>query len=126
METEHGTIIREIGKQFKTVMDSSPQGVYLWLDDEHKICNEHLAEMFGYTVSEWQESPSFLEGCVAEADREKFARNFQNHIETLDSPMTFRFLAIMKDGGVFSAEADMIPISWDNHAVAYHFVRKIT
>jgi hypothetical protein len=39
--------------------------------------------------------------------------------------VTFRFRARRKDGSTFSAETDMIPISWGRHAIAYHFVHQI-
>lgn len=40
-------------------------------------------------------------------------------------PITFRFTALRKDGSTFSAETDMIPIAYDGHAIAYHFVRQL-
>jgi hypothetical protein len=32
---------------------------------------------------------------------------------------------LRKDGSTFSAETDMIPISYRGHPVAYHFVRQL-
>lgn len=125
MENEHEKMMQEIGRHFEAIMESSPDGVYLWFDDENKICNKRLADMLGYTMEEWQEIPDFLNQCVVEADREKVAKNYQLHVENLTNPITFRFGAIRQDGSTFEAETDMIPISWDGHAIAYHFVREI-
>lgn len=125
MEEEHKNMMEELGNQFKAIMDSSPEGIYLWFDDENKICNKNFADMLGYTMEEWQEIPDLLNQTVVEEDREKVAENYQKHIENLTNPVTFRIKVIKKDGTVFEVETDMIPISWGDHAIAYHFIRKI-
>ena len=124
MEVTHEEIMRELAEQFRPVLDKSPDGVYLWLDETHAICNKQLADMFGYTVEEWRSKP-FLDTFVARADQNMFAGHYQDRVATFASPVTFRFRACRKDGSTFAAETDMIPISWRGHAVAYHFVREI-
>jgi PAS domain S-box-containing protein len=124
MEATHDDILRELAEQFQPVLDRSPDGVYLWLDEEHMICNKQLAGMFGYSVDEFCAKP-FLETFVARADQTMFAWNYQNRVATLAFPVTFRFQGRRKDGSTFAAETDMIPLSWRGHAVAYHFVRKV-
>lgn len=54
-----------------------------------------------------------------------FAWNYDHRVATLAFPVTFRFRGRRKDGSIFAAETDMIPISWRGHPVAYHFVRQI-
>lgn len=56
---EDQQIIRELEAQFLPLLDASPDGVYLWLDESHKICNERLAALHGMSVAEW---------CAAETD----------------------------------------------------------
>lgn len=124
-DAEHEQILREMLEQFGPVFESSPHGVYLYLDDYHKICNERLAKMFGLTVKEWAAAPNFLSDFVDERDQELVARNYQHHIADLTHPITFRFRARRKDGSTFNAETDMIPISWRGNPVAYHFVREV-
>ena len=106
------------------VFEASPDGVYVWVDDEHKECNERLAAMFGYTVDEWRRTSDFLETFVAEKDREAFSRAFGEHVAPLTRPTRFRFTAVRKDGSTFAAETDMVPLAVHGHAVAYHFVRE--
>jgi PAS domain S-box-containing protein len=122
---ENETVIRELAEQFRPVMEGSPDGVYLWLDEAHKACNERLANLFGYTVEEWCATEPFLENFVAEEDRKVFSWNYHNRVAALAFPVTFRFRGQRKDGSTFAAETDMIPISHRGHAVAYHFVRRI-
>ena len=118
-------VIRELAEQFRPVMEQSPDGVYLWLDEAHKACNERLAKLFGFTVEEWQATQPFLENFVVEEDRKMFSWNYHNRVAALAFPVTFRFRGLRKDGSTFAAETDMIPISYRGHAVAYHFVRRV-
>jgi PAS domain S-box-containing protein len=122
---EHEQILQEMFQQFQPVFDRSPFGVYLYLDDVHKICNEKMAKMFGLTSSEWAATETFLADFVTEQDQETFARHYQHHITELNHPITFQFHGKRKDGSVFLAETDMIPISWRGYPVAYHFVHEV-
>ncbi len=125
-DKEHEQILTALLKQLTPVFLHSPDGVYLYLDDNHKVCNKRLADMFGMTVEQWSRVPNFLEGFVAPQDRDLVASNFQTHIATLSRPVTFRFTAVRKNGKTFTAETEMIPLSWNGYPIAYHFVREIT
>ena len=123
---DHATIIDELRDQFAPVLDSSPDGVYLWLDETHKTCNDRLASMFGYDdAAEWCAQAPFLESFIAPEDRATYGRNYQRVVGGIERPVTFRFQALRKDGSTFAAETDMIPIAHDGHVVAYHFVREV-
>ena len=125
MQVTHEDIMLRLAEQFRPILENSPDGVYLWLDEGHQICNERLARMFGCSVEEWCRTQPFLDSFVAEEDRYMFAWNFQNRVAALAFPATFRFRGVRKDGSTFEAETDMIPICWDGHAIAYHFVRAL-
>jgi PAS domain S-box-containing protein len=123
--SDHGEIVKQIIDQYGPVLENSPDGVYLWLDESNKICNQRLAEMFGYTVDEWCAKEPFLESFVASEDQETYAWNYQTRVAQLMFPVTFRFRGVRKDGSTFAAETDMIPVAWQGHPVAYHFVRRV-
>jgi PAS domain S-box-containing protein len=125
-EEEHEQILREMADQFGPLFDRSPVGVYLYVDDIHKICNERMARMHGMTVEEWQNTPTFLNDFIVPDDREMYAGNYHQHVAGLKHPVTFRFRGLRKDGSTFAAETDMIPLCWRGHAVAYHFVRELS
>ena len=125
MKSKHKQVIMELGKEFAPLMENSPDGVYLWLDEENMICNKRLADMFGYTIKEMCSQSSFLDSFVAEKDQKLFSMNYHKSIAPLASPVRFKFHGIKKDGSTFLTETDMIPISFKGHAIAYHFVRKI-
>lgn len=122
---EHEQVLSGLLEQFMPVFAHSPDGVYLYLDDNHKVCNKRLADMFGMTIEEWRKVPNFLDGLVAPRDRELVASNFRQHVTGLSRPVTFRFHALRKNGDTFLAETEMIPVSWNGHPVAYHFMREI-
>lgn len=124
-DKEHEQVLNEILEQFRPVFLHSPDGVYLYLDDNHKICNQRMADLFGTTVEAWSKVPNFLEGFVAPQDRELVSSNFQKHVATLSRPVTFRFQALRKNGETFTAETEMIPVSWNGYPIAYHFVREV-
>jgi PAS domain S-box-containing protein len=125
MTTNHTDLISGLAEQYRPVFENSTDGVYLWLDETHKICNEKLARMFGYSVEEWCATAPFLDTFVAPEDRQLYSWHYHNCVASLRHPATFRFRGRRKDGSTFAAETDMIPVSWQGHAVAYHFVREV-
>jgi PAS domain S-box-containing protein len=124
-DVEHEQILKEMLQQFQPVFDNSTFGVYLYLDDVHKVCNEKMAKMFGLKTSEWASTKTFLDDFISEEDQQIFARNYQHYVSELAHPVTFRFHGKRKDGSVFLAETDMIPISWRGYPIAYHFVHEV-
>ena len=123
---DHATIIEQLETQFSEVLERSPDGVYLWLDETHKTCNAKLAKMFGYDdPAEWSAQAPFLDTFVAPEDRETYSANYHRVVGRVERPATFRFRGLKKDGSTFGAETDMIPIAHDGHVIAYHFVREL-
>lgn len=50
----HEHLIEEIEAMLRPVLTKSPQAIYVYLDDEHKICNKKFADMLGYkNAREW-------------------------------------------------------------------------
>jgi PAS domain S-box-containing protein len=122
---DHNGVLQALTDEFRPVLEASLDGVYLWIDDQHKVCNPRLAAMFGYTVAEWAAQTNFLDSFVDEPDQEAYGWNYQHRVAALAYPVTFRFRARRKDGTTFAAETDMIPVTFHQHAVAYHFVRQV-
>ena len=124
-EHPHVRILRELSEQFQPLFDRSPEGIYLYIDEVHKICNDRFARMFGLTVAEWQAMQGFVNVHVAEADQELVVRNYEEHTQRTFAPVRFRFGAIRKDGSTFAAETDLIPLPWRGEMIAFHFVREV-
>lgn len=122
---EHVKILKELSKQFQPLFQNSPEGIYIYIDEVHKICNERFAKMFGLTVAEWEAMDGFVNKHAAEKDQEMIVRNYHQHIHQQLTPARFRFQAIRKDGSVFNAETDMIPFPWGGEMLAFHFMREV-
>jgi len=121
----HDEVIPRLAEHLRGVFEASPDGVYVWLDEEHWTCNENLASMFGFTVEEPENAPQFLQRLVHEDDQGMFSWNYWNRVRPLAFPATLRFRGVRKDGSTFQAEKEMIPLSFGGHTIAYHFVRAV-
>jgi len=119
----HDDVIPQLAEHLRPVFESSPDGVYVWLDETHWTCSRRFAESFGYSVEELTDRPHFLQAFVHEEDQEMFAWNYGNRVDAQAFPVTFRFRGVHRDGSVMQAETDMIPLAFGGHTVAYHFVR---
>ncbi len=122
----HEDVIPQLAEHLQPIFGSSPDGVYVWLDETHWTCNERLARMFGSSVGELENTPGFLQRMVHEEDQELVSWNYWNRVQPLAFPVTFRFRGVRRDGTTFQAETDMIPLTFGGHTIAYHFVRELT
>ena len=121
----HEDVIPQLAEHLRPIFENSPDGVYIWLDETHWTCNERLASLFGYTVAELENSPSLLQRLVHDGDQGNLSWNYWNRVRELAFPVTFRFRGRHKDGTIFQAETDMIPLTYGGHTIAYHFMRRV-
>ena len=122
----HDIATKELAEHLRPVFESSPDGVYVWLDEEHWICNERFASLFGYgSPAELNDSPRLLQRIVDEDDQQLFSWHYWNRVQPLAFPASFRFRGKRKDGTTCLAETDMIPLAYGGHTFAYHFVRVV-
>jgi PAS domain S-box-containing protein len=121
----HEDVIPQLAEHLRPIFGSSPDGVYVWLDETHWTCNERLASMFGYTVEELENSPNMLQRLIHDDDQGIVSWSYWNRVQERAFPATFRFRGRRKDGTFFQAETDMIPLTYGGHTVAYHFVRHV-
>ncbi len=120
----HEIATKELAEHLRPVFAASPDGVYVWLDEEHWACNDRFAALFGYdSPAELNDTPHLLQRLVHPDDQELFSWNYWNRIQALAFPATFRFRGTRKDGSHCLVETDMIPLAFGGHTFAYHFVR---
>jgi PAS domain S-box-containing protein len=126
MAVSHEDATRELAAHLRPIFESSPDGVYVWLDEEHWTCNDRFAELLGYgSAEELNDTPSLLQRWVHEDDQELFSWSYWNRVRPMAFPTTFRFRGKRKDGSEALAETDMIPLSYGGHTFAYHFARNV-
>ena len=120
----HDVATKELAEHLAPIFDSSPDGVYIWLDEQHWVCNERFAHLFGYEgADELRDTPYLLQRIVHEDDQQLFSWLYWNRVQARAFPVTMRFRGVRKDGTIVDAESDMIPLTFGGHTFAYHFVR---
>ena len=124
-EHEHVKILKELGEQFQPLFQNSPDGVYLYIDEVHKICNEKLAKMFGLTVAEWEAMQDFVNKLIVDEDQDKIINSYHEHVHRKLTPDKVRFKGIRKDGSTFNGESDLVPFPWRGEMLALQFMREV-
>jgi len=47
-DEHHEKVVMGLAEQMKKVLEGSEQAVYIYLDDNHKICTSTFAQLLGY------------------------------------------------------------------------------
>ena len=122
----HDVATKELAEHLAPIFEESPDGVYVWLDEEHWTCNTRFAAIFGYEgPDELNDTPHLLQRIVHEDDQQLFSWHYWNRVQARSFPVTFRFIGVLKDGSTVPVETDMIPLTFGGHTFAYHFVRPV-
>lgn len=121
----HNDLVEGIAKQFAHILDNSEQGIYIYFDDDHKICNEKFAKMLEYdTAEEWgRMTGSFPDVFVAEESQEVLISAYQDAMEksiASESKISWK----KKDGATIDTKVIIVPVAFDDHLLAIHFVSK--
>ena len=107
-QVAHDDVIPQLAEHLAPFFASSPDGVYVWLDEQRWTCNERFAQRFGYRVDELENTPHLLQRIVHEDDQELFSWSYWNRVQAPAFPTTLRFRAKRNDGSSFNAETEMI------------------
>ena len=124
--TEHENILKEIYGQLKDIFDSSEQAMYLYLDDEHKVCNQRFASMLDYeSADKWAAvKDNFPEAFVAEQSQETLVNTFREAMEKgIGSSIKVKWKK--KSQGSVESNVILVPISYKGYRMALHFISKI-
>ena len=123
---QHENIIKEIYNQLKDIFNTSEQGMYIYLDDENKICNMKFADMLGYdSAEEWAAVKiSFPEAFVAEESQETIINTFREAMEK-GIGASIQVSWKKKSGDLVDSNVILVPISYQGHRIALHFISEI-
>ena len=119
-------ILKGIFDQLKEIFDSSEQAMYIYLDDAQKVCNEKFASMLGYeSAEEWASiKENFPSVFVAEKSRRTLVNTYQKAMEN-GVGSTIEIEWKKKSGGTVKTKVILVPISYDNHRMALHFISEV-
>lgn len=107
----------------KTLLGSSTQSIYLYLDDNNKACNDRFAKLLGYPNPEaWAAvTTSFPQAFVAPASQGTLVDTFQDALNNGAAgavPITWK----RKDGKTVNTNVILVPLDVDGTRVALHFI----
>jgi len=122
-DAHHEHLIKELAAQLEPVFSNSPQAIYLYLDDTHKICNQKFADLLGYnSIDDWVSNEAAV-GDVLEGDQPKIIDAYgqaSEHYKASVIPATI----VRKDGAKIKTKVIMVPITYKGEVFALHFVSK--
>lgn len=120
-DAHHEHLIQEIADQFEPILSESPRAIYIYLDDEHKICNQRFADMLGYeSVQAWVDNEFALDD-VAEEDQDKVVKAYMEASQKLIASSLSVGL-VKKDGKKIGVEVIMVPVSYKGEVFVIHFI----
>ena len=119
----HDGLLRDLSLEYREILDGSDQGVYIYLDDLHKLCNTRFATLLGYrSPDEWARvEGSFPDAFVAVESQEALIGAYQDALER-SVGSTFPVVWKQQAGGSVKTTVILVPIAHGGHVMALHFV----
>lgn len=124
-QTHHKDIIAQVTEQFSDIYDGSRQGMYIFLDDHHYSLNDRLLKMLGYSSTQevMAGRQSFLEKMIKPENQDTIVRAYRQAMEHMvGSQLSLDW--VKKDGTTLRTTVIIVPISFDHHLLALHFVEE--
>ena len=124
-QQHHEELIKGISKEQKLILDKSPQAIYIYLDDNHKVCNKNFADLLGYkSPREWAGMDAPLAD-VVEEDQQNVIDAYENASEKMLASEIGVRMKNIKTGKIVKTKMIMVPIAYAGHIFALHFINKI-
>ena len=121
-EKHHRELVNGLYMQMKNVLDNSEQPIFIYLDDNHKACNQRFASFLGYkSPAEWAQLPGFLEIYVEENSRNTLTTAYWNAANNMNAS-TINLTWIRKDGKKVNSTMILAPMSFEGHIFSVHYV----
>jgi PAS domain-containing protein len=121
-QEHHEALIAGISEQMKSILDSSQQGIYIYLDNIHKVCNRKFATLLGYSSpEEWAKVEDAFEVFVDRGSQETLASAYNRAMEKF-IPANIKVTWKKKAGGTVDTTVVLVPIAYDDHLFALHFI----
>ncbi len=121
----HEVLLQQIQQEFSGIFNQTSQGIYIYQDDPHWICNEKLAAMLGYaSASELFKLTSgipILEALVDPESQQRVEEGFTKAVNNNNAstvPVTWK----KKGGKTIKTQTIFVPISFKGNLLTIHFV----
>ena len=124
-EAHHEELVKGISEQMKPILDKSPQAIYIYLDDNHKVCNKKFADLLGYkSPKEWADTEAPLADVVGE-DQQGVIDAYMNASEKMIANGLEVRLKNLKTNKIIKTRMIVAPIGHAGHVFTVHFLNKI-
>jgi hypothetical protein len=121
-QQHHEELIKGVFKEQKLILNKSPQAIYIYLDDEHKVCNKKFADLLGYkSPSEWAKMDAPLAD-VVEKDQQKVIDAYTKASEELTAGKLEISFKNVKTEKLIKTNLIMAPIIFSGHVFVIHFL----
>lgn len=123
MHEHHEELVSGLQKELQEMFDKSDQAIYLYLDNEHKACNQKFADLLKYDSPEaWARvTKPFAETFVAQTSQADLVAAYQAAMEKMVAsaiPITW----LTKDKQEINSKVILIPMIYHGHKFALHFI----
>jgi len=124
-EAHHEELIKSISDQMKSILEKSPQAIYIYLDDNHKVCNKKFANLAGYkSPKDWADVEAPLAD-VVEEDQQKVIDAYMNASEKMMASSIEVRLKNDQTGKIVKTRMITAPVGNMGHIFTVHFFDKL-
>jgi hypothetical protein len=122
MEVHHEELVNGIAEQMKPILDGSKQAVYIYLDDEHKVCNQKMADLVGMkSAREWAEAEAPLAD-VVEEDQPAVIKAYENASVKMKAGHLAIGIHNSQTGKIVKTDMVVVPVAYMGHVFTMHFL----
>ena len=121
-QQHHEALVKGVTEQMKPVLEKSEQAIYIYLDDNHKVCNKKFADLLGYkSPQEWADAEAPLSD-VVEEDQQAVMTAYESAMARMvASAIEIRFKNV-KTSKIVKTRMILVPIAHQGHLFALHFL----
>jgi hypothetical protein len=124
-EKHHEELVKGLYNQLKPVLDESEQPIFIYLDDNHKACNEKFSSMLGFkSPASWAQKQGFLDVYVTEKSRETLSTAYWKAVEKKVAS-TISLTWMKADGSEIDSTMILVPMFFEGHMFSVHFVTNV-
>ena len=121
-QEHHEELVNGFYGQLKQIFDLSEQAIYLYLDDNHKVCNKKFASLLGYPSPEaWAKIKNPLEENIAKESQDAVVSAYFNATEKMiASQMDVKVKTTSES--ILDANVIVVPVAYQKHMFALYFI----
>ena len=121
-DEHHEELVKGLYEQMKPILEGSEQPIFIYLDDNHKACNDKFAAMLGFkSPQEWAQIEGFLEPHVVEKSQETLMTAYWDAMNEMKAS-TIQLMFRKKGGESVEATMILVPMFFQGHMFAVNFV----